>query len=435
MSGRAQQNTSSALDKYNKDSRRDAVGKYMRTFARNKTTDMVTAWDDVDYFIVINQQPYFLADSTGNVDSATTISAQLESILDLAWELYFTNANLKDLDATQEAAWKLYFGAALFIAAGLQIQYNFRCYLPAYTESSTVPGDSTNIPYWTQSDFDIFLTSMKDFPIPKGVYEIVDIFFSWIIQTSQEYSQYTIKIPGGYIQPFNHNYDLADFEAARGLMKSNWGNAITHAKKFGLKMGSWRDPVNPTIKPVHHPDCLAMFNHMALEFCDDGTDGSQGLYPKGGFIGGNLVGDYEDVEYYFKDTPNESLLHLFAPWFGIYHGTNNPYGGFILESSAAGEYSLNVRGISQHGTATSALGINDDNTAKFIALLAKAPKDENEEGDVGDWVMSWQGTNLTADQAIDIWLPSIIFNLFKGTGRGATETNNDLINYIGRLLV
>jgi hypothetical protein len=275
---------------------------------------------------------------------------------------------------------------------------------------------------------------MKDFPIPKGVYEIVDIFCTWVIQLAKPYTQYTINIPGAYLFPFNDLYDLADLEAARELLRVNWGNAITHAQKFGLKMGKWRDPVKPIVKTLNDVDVIAFLNHTHMCYCDDGTDGSQELYPNGGYIGTNLTTNYTGTKFHFKETPNESKIHVLAPWFGTYDGTNNPYGGLILEVAAAGEYGLNIMRVSQHGTNIGGTGFNAECAAKYLCLLTKASIDNAVED--GDYNVVVTGANLTADQGFDdIWVMDLMNLLYYGNNRGATETNNDLLNFFGRLLV
>jgi hypothetical protein len=435
MSGRGQTTYPDKLDKYNKESKAKATGKFMRTFARTKTSKLITAWNDAEHFYVMNNYFYPLADSTGNVDSATTVSAQMETLLNAAWELYYENANLKDLVAAEEASWKLYFCAALFICTAIQIQYNYRCYLPAYTESDTTPGAGDAIPYFSQSSFDIFLASMKDFPINKGIYEIVDTFCTWVIELAKPYEAYTLRIPGCYLSPFNSFYDLADLEAARELMRVNWGNMLTHSKKFGLKLGKWRDPVKPTIKTLTDVDVIAFFCHVHIAYRDDGTDGSQELYPKGGFMGNNLTTEYTNCEYFFKDNPNESVLHLLAPFWGTYNATNNPYGGLLIIGAAgAGEYSLSLCSCAQHGTAVAVRGFDNDLGALIMTLLCKASTDNVVQD--GDYDLKVIGANLTADQSLEnAWPLDVINGLHFGTGRGATETNNDILNWFGRLLV
>ena len=433
MSGRGQSRYPDKLDKYQKDSKSSAIGKNMRTFARSKTSKLVTTWDDVNYFTQLGNYFYPLADVSGAVDTATVGSPAMLAILDLAWELFYTNANLKDLDATDEASWKLYFCAAFCICMDMQLQYNTRCYLPAYTESDTTPGGLTDISFFSQNSYDIFIASMAQYPIPKGIYEIIDIFATWVIQIGEEYSKYTVNIPGAYVFPFMSRYDLADFEAMRELMRTNLGNAVNHSKKFGLKMGKWRDPSKPQVRKLNDVNVIAFFNHMNVNYLDDGTDGVQTLAPIGGFTGANLVADYTATEYFFKDNPNESIIHVLAPWFGTYDATNNPYGGIILEIVPNAEYGLGMLSVGQHGTNIGSAGLGDP-ICRYMILLIKAGIDNYvKDGDFGIVVT---GANLTADKALDeAWTLDIMNNLFYGTNRGATETNNDLINFIGRLLV
>jgi hypothetical protein len=436
MSGRGQENYIDKLDKYNKDSRNKAVGKHMRTFARTKTSKIITAWNDSEYVAIIGNTFKIVADTTGNVDNATTLSAQMENLLNVAWELFYENANLKDLVAAEEASWKLYFGAMLKIAIEIQLQYNFRCYLPAYTESDTTPGAAAAIAYFSQESFDIFVRSMAEYPVPKGVWEIVDIFCTWVIKLAEEYEAHTLKLPGCYLFPFDAEFDLADLEALRELCRVNWGNMLTHAKKFGLKLGKWRDPVKPKIKKCDDVDVIAFFAHGRLEFYDDGTAGSYRIDPVGGFEGNNRTTDYTNVEYFFKTDPNESLINVLGCWFGTYDATNNIYGGLILTRDAsATEYAINVKVCAQHGTTVSVILISTSILARVIALLHKGVCDEAGTTE-SSWDICMDGDHLTAGSClVDCWMLDFMNNLHFGKNRGATENDNDVINYFGRLLV
>lgn len=434
MTGRAQSDYSSKLDAYNKESKRKAVGTFMRTFSRSKKSKLITAWDDADYVLVLDNYFYWLADVSGAVDSETAGSAQALAILDKTWELFYTNANLKDLVAGEEASWKLYFCAAAFICCAIQIQYNFRCYLPAYTEADGTPGGSSNIPYFSQSSFDIFCASMKDLPIPKGVYELVDIFLTWVVKLANEYESNTLKIPGCYLFPFNDHYDLEDLEAARNLMKTNWGNAITHAQKFGMKMGKWRDPVKPNAKTLSDPDVIAFFNHAHIKYYDNQPANVE-LYPSGGYIGTNLTTNYTAVEFCFIDNPNESKIHVLAPFFGTYDGTNNPYGGLILTGDTGGsEYYISSLHVAQHGNNIQPNYFSSGISGKVVMELHKCVKDNYLQDGGFNTVIT--GDNFTADQGLDeSWLLEAANQLFYGTGRGATETNDDLLNFLGRSMI
>lgn len=433
-SGRGQDEQPSKLDGYMKSSKQASVGKNMRTFARTKTSKLVTAWDDDDYLVVLNNYFYPIADSSGNVDSASVGSTQMLALLDYVWELYFTNANLKDLVVAEETAWKTYFCAAFFIANAIQIQYNFRCYLPAYTESDTVYGGISDIPYFSQSSFDIFSSSMAEYPIPKGVWDLVDAFCTWGVQLTKPYEQFTLKIPGSTMFPFNSMYDLADLEAARDLLRVNLGNATTHAQKFGLKMGKWREPVKPTIKSLSDPDVIAYLSHAHMTYYDN-QPASVELGPNGGFTGANLTNDYILTEYMFLNDPNESLLHVMAPFFGTYNATNNPYGGIILTASPnAVEYGISALHVSQHGTNIAPILYSSMVMGVMLLQIVKCFTDNYVKD--GEWDIQVMGAHHTAQQSMeDGWSLEVTNQLFIGVGRGATETNNDLCNYIGRLLV
>ena len=433
ISGRGQDSYPPKLDKYNKDSKSKALGRHMRTFSRGKTGQMVTAWDDQDYLLVLNNYFKSLADVSGGVDAATVGSPQFLAWLDETWELHYTNANLKDLVAGEESAWQLYFCCSFFIAMATQIQYNFRCYLPAYTEADGVPGSTSNIPYFSQSSFDIFLGSMANYPIPKGVWELVDTLGTWGVSLGKSYEKYTLRIPECVLFPFNDYYDLEDLEAARDIMRINLGNTITHAQKFGLKMGKWRDPVKPTIKQFNDPDVIALFNHLHLTI----TDKDPALIefsPNGGFGGANLTTDYTLTEYMFLDDPNESPLHVLAPIFGIYDATNNPYGGWVLSASVATEYYISAMHCKQHGDNILEIKYDTYESALWLLLLHKCVSD-NAVAD-GKFNIGVFGTQLTVEQGFDdVWSLALFCNCFTGSNRGATETNNDLLNYLGRLLV
>lgn len=430
-SGRAQSNTASKLDAYNKASKKAAVGTNMRTFSRTKVSNLISSWDDVHYFTVKGQYFKFINDSSGNVDSASTLTAQAENLLNLAWETNFQNANLKDLVAADEASWKLYYGAMIQICLDFQIMYNMRCYLPAYTESDIVPGVGNAISYFSQSSFDIFLASMSQFPVPKGVYEIVDLFATWVVKLTQEYERFTLRIPAAIYQPFTAVFDLADYEALQDLLRVNLGGFVTHAQKYGMKTGAWRDPIKPTEKLTSDPDVIAYFNHCPFKYYDN-QPAQVIFYPNGGFLGTNLTTNFTDVEYMFKDTPNESQMHVYAPWFGLYNATNNAYGGFILQLDAnTAEYYVNLIFTKQHGTTMAYANLGDATLVDVILLLHKCASDNV----AATLKLEFGGTNFTAVKGLDdTWPIATHFLLYLGKGRGATETINDLINLFGRNL-
>lgn len=428
--GRSQ--SKSDLDTYNKKSKTQAVGNYMRTFSRTKTSGLITSWDDVHFFSIKTAYFKCIADASSAVDSATVGDPGLLAILDLGWETHFKNANLKDLVAGDEAAWKLYFCVMLQVCIELQLQYNIRCTLPAYTESDAVPGITPEtLCYLTQSSFDILVSSFKDYPVPKGVYELVDLFCTWQVQLTQEYERHTLRIPAAIFQPFAPVYDLADLEAMRNLLRVNIGGFITHGKKYGLPTTGWRDPGKPTMKQMDDVDVIAYFNHSPFAYYDN-QPAAVVFSPNGGFLGANLTTEYTLVEYAFKDTPNESKIHVLAPWFGTYNATNNPYGGIIHQGTAkTAEYYLNLNFTSQHGTSVTGANLGDAIIADLIVLFHKAGSDNA----AATLNLQYTGTNFTADKGLDdIWPLAYYNKLFYGTGRGATETNNDLINFIGRSL-
>ena len=429
-SGRAQSNDISKLDAYNKESKANALGNNMRTFSRTKTSRFMTAWNDTAYLTVILAGFKFLADATSLVDSLTVPSAQFLGLYDVLWETHFENANLKDLEAAEETSWKLYYAAMLTIGIELQLQYNLRTLLPAYTEADAVPTTNTEVTYLSQSSYDIFVGSMKEYPVPKGIYDLIDLFATWILQLSQPYTKYSLNIPASYMVPFVPLYDLADLEAMRNLVRVNLGNMTTHASKFGLKVGAWRDPVQPKVKDFNDPDVIGYFNHMWFIFYDN-QPANQLVQPNGGWAGANLTDDYTLVEYYFKDTPNESAMHVMGPWFGVYDGTNNPYGGFIiLVSPNTTEYYLNIGYVSQHGIDLVNAPMTVDNAKQVLTMFKAASDSEN-----AVFSLAYAGTNFTANQNLaDTWPLATFGNLFMGKGRGATETNNDLINFLGRSL-
>lgn len=432
MSGRAQDDYPSKMDSYMKESRKSSVGKFMRTFSRSKTSQVITAWDSIYHFIGGGNYWYPLADVTGAVDSATTVSSQIEGLLDATWELYYKNANLKDLEAAEEASWKLYFGAMFFIKSALQITHTYMCYLPAYTEADDVPGALTtgNIFFPEQQSYDTFVASMSEFPVPALIDHIVDLFCGWVIQLSKEYERYTLRIPPMIFYPWVLPYDLEDLEAARGLLRVNWGNAITHAQKFGLKMGSWKDPVKPVIKMPSDLDVFAFFNHAHFKFYDN-QPAQVEVYPDGAFMGTDHTSDYTNTEYFFMDTPNESPIHVLAPFFGTYNAVNNPYGGLILEMDAnTTEYRVNFHACAQHGTSFTVTSLTSAGVEALL-LFFKGYWDGNSAA----FQVQLNGTDFTAEQAVvGHWPLAHALSAYIGGGRPGNETDNDILNYIGRLL-
>ena len=419
-------------DAYYKDSKSKATGKFMKTFSRSKLSQLIQTWDDTDYLTIINQVFVFTDCTGGSVTSANTAHAAVLAMLDVAWELFYTNANLKDLEAAEELAWKKYFAMSLQICMDFQIMYNLRCMLPAYTEADGTSGGTTQISYFSQESFDVFLASMKDIPIPKGVYEIVDIFATWIIKLSEEYEKYTLRVPAAHIQPFNTLYDLEDYQKMRDtVMKPQMGNAITHAKKFGMKMGTWRDPIKPRFVDLTSNEAIGLFNHARFLY-DDKNDDKIVVNADGGFMGANETTNYTGVEYLFKDDPNENVLHLFAHWFGLYNATHNQYGGVIVCVPPGNtEYHINLLIVAEHGTAVAA-SLLGGTTANNILPLYKAYDDSNS----ATWAVTITATNFTANQVmVGYWKLGLYSKLFVGTNRSANEVYNDILNYVGRLIV
>ena len=428
LSGRGEQ-YSSKLDAYNKESKKSAVGKAMRTFSRSKVSDMITTWDDANYFTVRNCYLGLLADATGAVDTLTVPSNQATNVFNLVWELFYTNANLKDLVADDETSWKLYVAVYLTIMAELQIQYNARCYLPAYTEADATPGGASGITYFQQESYDIFVASMAQYPMPKGCDSIVKDLFSWVIKLTESYDKYTIRIPSAIFQPFNTRYDLADLEAMRELLRVNLGGFTTHAKKYGLGVGSWHDPVKPVERKFGEPDITAFLCHSHYIWYDN-TPAHAHAYPAGGFVGGNSTTDWTSVEYYFHSDPNESSLHVLAPLFGTYDATHNKYGGWLIDGAAvAAEYQVNFFSCAQHGTSMTNHSFIDKSSGAIIAVM-KATSDG-----IATLKKYIDGTNFTAaSELASNWAYSNYFGLFFGSGRGQTEAQNDMLNYIGRIM-
>lgn len=429
MSGRSQ--TRNDLHKYNENSRKQSTGRFMRTFSRTKTSHLITSWDDVHFFSVKGSHIKAIVDATGNVDSATVGEPVMLALLEVLWNTHYENANLKDLVTADRDAWLKYFCCMFQICIDIQIQYNFRTYLPAYTESDTVSGAAASISYWSQSSYDIFVASMKEFPVPKLIYTLVDLFCTWVVKLTSEYERYTLKIPAAIFCPFTSKYDLADLEALRALLRVNLGGMTTHAKKFGLKTGAWRDPVKPVEKFVSDPDVIAYFCHSKFQIYDN-TPASFLVELNGGFKGANLTTDYTAHEYFFKDTPNESMIHLLAPWFGTYDATNNPYGGVIHNGSVnTAEYYVDIVFTSQHGTTMTAANFGDAVITDMLIGLYKAAWDNF----AATFSIQFNGTNFTAIRGLDDTWPLAMTNLlFLGKGRGATETNNDIISGLGPLL-
>ena len=429
MSARGQEKSIDKLDKYSKESKAKAVGKFMRTFSRTKTSQFITTWDDPNYLLVFNAYINAIADASGDVDSNTVGDPAMLAWLDLVWELYFENANLKDLVAADEAAWKLYWCVYFQIAVEVQLQYNLRCLLPAYTEDNAVPGSTTTISYMDQSSFDIFVSSMKEYPAPKGVNALVDLFCTWIIKVSEGYEQYSLRIPEGYVMPFAPSYDLLDLEAMRALLRVNLGGFETHCLKYGMGKGTWSDPKKPRILTWDDVDVIAYLNHIHFVFYDN-VPAQQEVYPDGGMIGTNLTTNYTLVEYFFKSDPNESAFHVLTPWFGIYNGTNNPYGGIVKHRDAsAAEYKINALTVAHHGTSMTTVNLVDKNAHVFLAHM-KAYDD----GSSVLFRVNNDGTNFTAAQHVGgAWKLAVDQYLLMGYNRGATETSNDLLNYLGRL--
>ena len=429
MSGRGQE--SNKLDSYMKNSKKSAIGNLMRTFSRTKTSGLITAWNDVHFFAVKHATFNFLADATGAVDAATVPAPVMTTMLDVLWETYFENANLKDLVAADETSWVLYYCAMAQICIDFQIQYNMRCYLPAFTESDTVPGDATHLTFLTQSSFDIFCSSMKEFPVPKGIYELVDIFCTWVVKYTQEYEKHTLRLPAAIFQPFACYFDLADFEAMRDLLRVNLGGMTTHAKKYGLSVGSWRDPVKPTEKDITDPDVIAYFNHSPFMIYDN-TPANFKVRPNGGWPGANLTTDYTNVEYTFKDNPNESKIHVLGQFFGLYDATNNAYGGIIIQQAPnAAEYYVNISHCAQHATSVSGADFGNAILTDLLIMFHKAASDNL----AATFSLNFNGTNFTVAKGLDdIWPLAYSAKCFFGSGRGATEANNDLLNFLGRNL-
>ena len=419
------------LDGYMKKSKVSAVGNFMRTFSRTKTSGLITAWNDPHFYNVKGQHFSFIADATGAVDAATVGKAGPLALLEVLWETHYQNANMKDVVAADKDAWILYTIAMMQICMDWQIMYNSRCYLPAYTEADAVPGAAAALSFFTQSSYDIFVASMAEFPVPKGVYELVDIFCNWVVVLTQEYEKHTLRIPAAIFQPFDVVYDLEDYEALRGILRTNLGGFVTHAKKFGLGTSAWKDPTKPIEKTLSDPDVIAYFCHSPIKYYDN-QPAAVIFRPNGNYTGANLTTDYTLTEFGFKDTPNESRIHVLAPWFGEYDGTNNPYGGMIVQGTPnSAEYYYNLAFCAQHGTAVQAANLGDAIIADTILLLHKLASDNT----AATLSLQFTGTNFTAIKGLDDCWPLAYNNqLFYGAGRGAIETNNDIINFLGRLL-
>ena len=166
---------------------------------------------------------------------------------------------------------------------------------------------------------------------------------------TESYSKAKITVPPSYYLPFCHRNTLADLQGYREASKVNMGDAMTHAKKFGIPFSKFsmsklssREILRSNM--YKDQDVIAIFNILPFSYTWKTGPTVKTRQHANILSGANLTTDYTNMIYVFDDSQEMSLVHALFPIFGLaYDVTNNPYGEILMcVPTAATEYMSNL---------------------------------------------------------------------------------------------
>jgi hypothetical protein len=256
--------------------------------------------------------------------------------------------------------------------------------------------------------------------IPNAVLALIQPL-NFVILVNDEWIKGGQNIPPSYINPFITTVSETNLQSYRTLIRSNNGTAKLHMDKFGVKYTPFKSNMVTEFKTLRlwDVDALAYLNHSRLN-----VSTASAYYPTG--INYSADADTaKTIKFFFKDNPNESVLHYILPMLNCpYNGTHNQYGGLLASSeltTTAGDIAMVAKYTEETEFLASAITSKTNLVSKFLAAY--------DQTDVLN--ISLTGTDhggLNTDQTI--WSLGWMYGLKYGTGLSGGQLENVLLQYI-----
>lgn len=315
---------------------KSTVGKFMRTFSRNKKKEIMTTYDDVDYFTALTVHVH---------------SANCEYFGDAVLEAYTRGqqvGHMQDEVAAQKDALDKTADYGLELLLDLSAQWPWDNLLSNFPRLDTISATGTGaagqvtIAHYEEATMADILQKMDKLELPvflKKILEQVNFYF----KVSEGWTDMNMDdIPSRYFIPRMPYNAATTNKTLINLIWAEQGELKNHCKKFGIKLEQFSvDWLKPREIRFDSEDGIAYLSHANL-FARDGTGTGNfqvvGSYPM-------HVNDGENGKWWFKSDPNESVLNYLSPLYYNYAATYNIYGGCMNGSSliASGADMLAVR--------------------------------------------------------------------------------------------
>lgn len=296
---------------------------------RTRTKESHATYDSSKYIILPQIYP----------GTSTTMGYFANACITASKQAYQVG-NMKDKVDAQETAMSTVIQYSLLVFLELMAQGHIKDLMDNPPESNleTDLGDgltgNTNVANFEYMEYNALLNQLTGKLIPKVVIDVIKVF-NFVIKYTEAYKIGPVEIPAQYVLPFTPSLSYATIQSYITNIGSNQGQMKRHMDKFGFKYVSFTpDMLDMRIINPDHPDALAWFNHAPLSITGSGksaywpqTDGvAVGTYYYPGSI---YLNAHNTTRYYFRDNPNESMIHVLAPCLEYYESTYAKYGGLF----------------------------------------------------------------------------------------------------------
>lgn len=389
---------------------KEETGKLFPTFSHSRSKETLTTYGDSDYATMMIQ--------SNDHATANSVTA-FKNLMIASYKEGHTSGNMKDVVTAEETSFSVVCEAAFTVIMELILNMNQDEFFANPAESDTNTLTSTRpVKITLQS---LILTvqtlSRKALVVPNVVKKLInDIMF--VVKFSDEYSVGTVVLPPGYLIPWTPSIVLANLEALITTWGSNNAAAKLHMDKFGIKYSQFSesDLISLPEVPIDSPQAMWMFNHFPLLL--RGAAADINMYPDVDLAGGT---DWTSERFYFKQNPNECILHALVPLLYAYHATNNPYGGILSAQLVdATQNNFNMMKSAYDNTSTFTKGSAPNIFMRFRAVWTQTD----------NYNISQTGTDRTGDSDLSDWDYAIEHSLFYGTGLTKTILEQILKNYM-----
>lgn len=398
---------------YNQARDKGEKGKWFPNFKHSRYSEKMTTYDDIDYiFILFNRA------------SSATEAAYIANGCEEAVTIGRQTGNMKEEVAAQKTAYKQIIDDWMQIIFELAAQEAIIDLMenPPRSDSATSLGDgntgNTNIALFTKSSRATMLQELEGLVMPNVVMEIFrPLNFYWKLLDPWILGETTI--PARYILPRMPTNALTTINTLISSVYSNQGEAKMHMDKFKIKYKTWPgiDALKPRELRIADTDSIAYLSHMNL--CYRGIAAAKISPPAYGFDADGS----ENHRYYFKDSPNESVINVLAKLLEPYDATYNQYGGLL--ANAAITTSQNDAGMSAKLTESSEfLGTTIYNNLDFL-LNVKAIWDQTDDINI-----ELTGSDPTNADISGFWPLASQLDLKYAKGMDETRTDNVLLNWL-----